>query len=103
MLLTVISFMACNSSTQTNSKTAIVQPLDPCMRQFCKVYPATNLNNSRIGGDLIKTMSDSFAADLGKGYISGSINAVFPGGVNPNVMKVAGSGQVRDACRWSLI
>lgn len=97
LLLTIICFMACNPSTQNNSKTAIVQPLDPCMRQFCKVYPASYLNNSRIKGDLIKSMSDSFAADPGKGYISSSAGVFFPGGINPNIMKAGANGAVRDA------
>jgi hypothetical protein len=95
MLLVIISFMACNSNQQDSSKTATLTVANSCMQRFCKTYSSSDLTNSRIRGDLIRSMSDSYANDLGKGYISGS-GITFDTGVF-NTARTTPNGKSRDA------
>jgi hypothetical protein len=96
MLLVIISFMACNSNQQNSSKTTAINQTSSCMDRFCKRYPVEYLNSSRIRADLIAEMSDSFANDLGKGYITGSGSIVVDGGGH-STAKIAANGMTRDA------
>jgi hypothetical protein len=91
LLVGIIVFMACNSN---QTATATPQLYDSCLVKLCQSFPGEELKG-KIEGILLKNMSDSFAADPGKGFITGSI---LNEPIDPhNLARVATGGQVNDA------
>ena len=91
ILLGIIGFMACNSSNSDHNASATSEPIDPCLAKFCREYPRTEPSGV-IEGWLIDTMSGSYAADQGKGYITGTQD--HPADPhNPNIARAVSLGQ----------
>jgi hypothetical protein len=92
LLLGIIGFMACNSNHNATS-TAPCAPLDPCLARFMHSFTSGELRG-KIPAILIDTMSGSYAADPGKGFITGT---VFNEPEDPHNTAKMAFGQSRDA------
>jgi len=79
LLAGIILFQACKHNTAKENKTADNTSSvsddkfdcnDSCNLRFCKSYSIDRIEG-KLDGDMIKTLSESYSNDDGKGYING--------------------------------
>ena len=74
LLLGVISFQACDKKQRNKTTNLTDDSTISCSNQFCNDYRNVELQG-RIDARNIQELSESYAGDIGKGFIKGDTNS----------------------------